>query len=228
MNDLPVPALPVPALHIDGGGLFPVRRIFCVGQNYAGHVREMGGNPDRDPPFFFSKPADAVLVDDEAMPYPARTTDLHHEVELVVAIGKSGADIAVDNAIDHVWGYTVGLDMTRRDLQAAAKAERRPWDMAKGFDCSAPTGALVPASRIGHPASGTIALQVNGEIRQSADLDEMIWSIPEIIAELSTYVRLEPGDLIFTGTPEGVGPVERGDRIDAAIAGVGKISVTIA
>lgn len=227
MNDLPVPVLPAPALSVEGGGRFPVRRIFCVGQNYAGHVREMGGNPDRDPPFFFTKPADAVPVDKDIMPYPPRTTNLHHEVELVVAIGRSGADIPVDTAIDHVWGYTIGIDMTRRDLQAAAKAARRPWDMAKGFDCSAPIGALVAASRIGHPASGTIALQVNGEIRQSADLDEMIWSISEIIAELSTYVRLEPGDLIFTGTPEGVGPVVRGDRIDAAIAGVGKITVTI-
>lgn len=227
MNELPVPTLSIPALRIEGGGSFPVRRIFCVGQNYAGHVREMGGKPDRDPPFFFSKPADTLLADGETMPYPPRTTNLHHEVELVVAIGKRGADIRVDSAIDHVWGYAIGLDMTRRDLQASAKAERRPWDMAKGFDCSAPTGPLVPASQIGHPASGIISLQVNGEIRQNGNLAEMIWSIPEIISELSSYVMLEPGDLIFTGTPEGVGPVVCGDRLEASIAGVGTIFVTI-
>jgi len=206
---------------------FPVRRIFCVGRNYADHAREMGYDPDREPPFFFTKPADALVISGAATPYPSRTQDFHHEVELVVAIGIAGSEIPVAGALRHVWGYAVGIDMTRRDLQAEARESSRPWDMAKGFDASAPIGVLYPASAIGHPSDGEISLQVNGEARQHADLRELIWNVPEIIAELSTLVRLEPGDLIYTGTPAGVGAVIRGDRITASIAGLGSLETAI-
>lgn len=220
----PPPAVTVP---IAGGGLFPVRRIYCIGRNYADHAREMGHDPDREPPFFFTKPADAILVDGADMPYPPRTEDLHFEIELVVAIGRGGADIPAANALDHVWGYAVGLDMTRRDLQAEAKKAGRPWDMAKGFDHSAPIGELVAAAGIGHLASGAITLSVNGETRQSGDIGDMIWGIAESIAFLSGLVELAPGDLIFTGTPAGVGACKRGDRLEGAIAGVGVVSTRI-
>ncbi|WP_084250002.1 fumarylacetoacetate hydrolase family protein [Sphingomonas mali] len=206
---------------------FPVRRIFCVGRNYAEHAREMGADPDRESPFFFCKPADSVVVGGAPTPYPARTRLLHHEVELVVAIGIVGAEIPVAAALDHVWGYAVGIDMTRRDLQAEAKSHGRPWDMAKGFDASAPLGRLFPVGSVGHPHAGEISLQVNGEARQRADIGELIWNVSEIIAELSTLVRLEPGDLIYTGTPAGVGPVVRGDRITASIAGLGSLETVI-
>ncbi|MEG3176713.1 fumarylacetoacetate hydrolase family protein [Sphingomonas sp. RB3P16] len=210
------------------GQVFPVRRIFCVGRNYADHAREMGSDPDREAPFFFTKPADAVVVSGQPIPYPPRTKDLHHEVELVVAIGTGGADIPPARALEHVWGYAVGIDLTRRDLQAAAKAQRRPWDMAKGFDASAVVGDVASAAVIGHPAAGSIDLSVNGYIRQSSDLAEMIWSVPDLVAELSGFVTLHPGDLIFTGTPAGVGPLEVGDRVRAAIAGVGTFESIIA
>lgn len=206
---------------------FPVRRIFCVGRNYADHAREMGYDPDREPPFFFTKPADAIVTSGAATPYPSRTQDFHHEVELVVAIGTAGSDITVADALGHVWGYAVGVDMTRRDLQAEARESSRPWDMAKGFDASAPIGALFPASAVGHPSDGNISLQVNGEARQHADLSELIWNVSEIIAELSTLVRLEAGDLIYTGTPAGVGAVVRGDKITASIAGLGSLETVI-
>jgi fumarylpyruvate hydrolase len=206
---------------------FPVRRIYCVGQNYADHAREMGNDPDRNPPFFFTKPADAVVPSGGQAPYPPKTSNLHHEIELVVAIGKGGSDIPVDQALDHVFGYTVGVDLTRRDLQAEAKKAGRPWDMAKGFDHSAPMASLHPAAEIGHPASGRIWLKVNDEARQDSDLAKQIWSVPEAVSYLSTLVRLEPGDLLMTGTPEGVGAMVRGDRISGGIEGVGEITVTI-
>jgi fumarylpyruvate hydrolase len=220
------PAQPVVPV-ADDGGFFPVRRIFCVGRNYAEHAREMGHDPDREPPFFFTKPADALVISGADTPYPAATADLHHEIELVVAISREGADIAAASALDHVWGYAAGIDLTRRDLQALAKKLARPWDMAKAFDHSAPIGDLAPASRIGHPASGRIALTVNGELRQEGDLSELIWSVPEAIAYLSTFVTLMPGDLIFTGTPAGVAAIVRGDRLEGTIDGVGTIGTTI-
>jgi fumarylpyruvate hydrolase len=207
----------IAAVPVQGGGLFPVRRIFCVGRNYAAHTREMGGDPTR-----------ALLTGGAPLPYPPMTQDLHHEMELVAAIGTGGADIAEADALTHVWGYAAGLDMTRRDLQGQAKKEGKPWDMGKGFDHAAPIGDLAPAARIGHPAAGPIELRVNGTLRQSADLATMIWSVPETIACLSRLVRLAPGDLIFTGTPEGVAAVRRGDRLEGRIAGVGGVSTTIA
>ncbi|MEO6015411.1 MAG: fumarylacetoacetate hydrolase family protein [Devosia sp.] len=213
---------------VGGGGRFPVRRIYCVGRNYAEHAREMGHDPSEAPPFFFGKPADTLVLDGHAMPYPSETADLHHEIELVAAIGQGGADIAVDNALDYVWGYAVGLDMTRRDRQADAKKGGRPWDMAKGFDHSAPIGSIAPSHVIGHPGRGSIALSVNGAIRQQGDIADMIWDLPHVIASLSHWVELRPGDLIFTGTPAGVGPVVRGDRLDGEIAGIGTVTTTIA
>jgi fumarylpyruvate hydrolase len=206
---------------------FPVHRIYCVGRNYAKHAREMGMDPDREPPFFFSKPADALVANGTPVPYPPRTSNLHHELELVVAIGTGGRDIPLDRALAHVYGYAVGLDLTRRDLQFAAREQGRPWDVAKGFDCSAPVSAIRPAAEMGHLDRGTIWLEVNGETRQRANLSEMIWSVPEIVAELSTYFELRPGDLIFTGTPEGVGPVRRGDSLVGGIDGLETLRTTI-
>lgn len=217
----------VSAVPVVGGGLFPVRRIFCVGRNYAEHVREMGGDPDREEPFFFTKPADAVVTEGGAMPYPPATADLHHEMELVVAIGTGGVDIDEVHALDHVFGYAAGLDMTRRDLQAAAKKAGRPWDMAKGFDYSAPIGDIYPAATIGHPSAGMIELKVNGTVRQTSDLAKMIWNIPETIAYLSRQVQLSAGDLIMTGTPEGVAAVVRGDVLEGSITGVGTVRTVI-
>ena len=206
---------------------FPVHRIYCVGRNYAKHAREMGMDPDREPPFFFSKPADALVANGTPVPYPSRTSNLHHELELVVAIGTGGRDIALDRALAHVYGYAVGLDLTRRDLQFAARDQGRPWDVAKGFDHSAPMSAIRPAADMGHIEQGAIWLEVNGETRQRANLSEMIWSVPEIVAELSTYYELRPGDLIFTGTPEGVGPVRRGDSLVGGIDGLETLRITI-
>lgn len=224
-------AIPAPeqaAVAIAGAtALFPVRRIFCVGRNYAEHVREMG-NDLREPPFFFSKPADALVAEDATIPYPPATADLHHEAELVVAIGLGGRDIAEADALDHVWGYAPGNDLTRRDLQAEAKRAGRPWDMAKGFDRSAVCGALVPAARIGHPREGRITCTVNGEVRQQGDLSEMIWPLPAILAHLSALVALAPGDLVYTGTPAGVGPLVRGDSCTVEIHGIGRVTTRIA
>jgi fumarylpyruvate hydrolase len=227
MADFVIPPPPQAVVPVAGGGVFPIRRIFCVGRNYAAHSREMGGDPEREAPFFFTKPADAVVITGADCPYPSATHDLHHEMELVVAIGTGGADIAAADALSHVFGYAAGIDLTRRDLQAEAKKTGRPWDMAKGFDASAPIGAIAPASRIGHPARGRIALSVNGTPRQSADLADMIWSVPEIIAALSRLVRLAPGDLIFTGTPEGVAAVRAGDALAGEIEGVGTVATAI-
>ncbi|SIO53138.1 fumarylpyruvate hydrolase [Rhodovulum sp. ES.010] len=206
---------------------FPVRRIFCVGRNYAEHVREMG-NDEREPPFFFTKPADALVGDGATVPYPPATADLHHEAELVAAIGLGGAAIPEADALSHVWGYAPGNDLTRRDLQAEAKSMGRPWDMAKGFDASAVCGALVPAARLGHPAAGRILCTVNGAPRQDGDLSEMIWPLPAILAHLSRLVTLAPGDLIYTGTPAGVGPLAPGETCSVEIRGIGRVTTQIA
>jgi len=206
---------------------FPVHRIYCVGRNYAEHVREMGADPHRAPPCFFSKPADAVVANGAAVPYPPHTQDLHHEIELVVAIGRAGREIALDAALKHVFGYAVGNDLTRRDLQAAAREQGLPWDVAKGFDHSAPVTAIGRASEVGHLARGAIWLEVNGEPRQRADLSEMIWSVPEIVSELSAYFELQAGDLIFTGTPAGVGRLVRGDSLLGGIDGLDTLRTTI-
>ncbi|HEX7023079.1 MAG TPA: fumarylacetoacetate hydrolase family protein [Trueperaceae bacterium] len=205
---------------------FPVRRVFCVGRNYAEHAIEMGHDPDREPPFFFNKPADAVVPTGSFLRYPVATEDLHHEIELVVALARGGASIARDGALEHVFGYAVGLDMTRRDLQGQAKKMGRPWDMSKGFDQSAPMSALRSAAEIGHPEKGAIWLRINNETRQEGDLSQQIWKVPETIAYLSTLVELRPGDLIMTGTPKGVGKVVRGDRLEGHIQGVGELTVT--
>jgi fumarylpyruvate hydrolase len=205
--------------------VFPVARVFCVGRNYAEHSIEMGHDPDREPPFFFMKPANAV-VPPGTLPFPTQTRDLHHEIELVVALGAGGRDISAERALDHVFGYAVGLDMTRRDLQTEAKKAGRPWDMAKGFDQSAPTGSIRTVEDIGHPTQGAVWLRINGEPRQEGDLDQQIWTVPETISLLSTLVSLRPGDLIMTGTPKGVGRVEPGDHLDGHIDGVGDLSVS--
>lgn len=206
---------------------FPVHRIYCVGRNYADHVREMGSDPKRDPPIFFSKPADAVVANGSPVRYPARTSNLHHEIELVVAIGRGGRDISLERGLDHVFGYAVGNDLTRRDLQVAAKNHGAPWDVAKGFDQSAPISAIRRVAEIGRLDAGTIWLEVNGESRQRSDLSEMIWSVSEIVSELSAYFELQPGDLIFTGTPAGVGAVVRGDSLVGGIDGLETLRTTI-
>ncbi len=218
---------PVPALAIAGRDeLWPVARIWCVGRNYAAHAREMGADPDREPPFFFAKPATALVIDGR-VPYPPQTRDLQHEVELVVAIHQGGRDIAVQHALGHVFGYAVGVDLTRRDLQHEAKKAGRPWDLAKGFDFSAPCSPLQPAERIGHVDSGRIELSIDGELKQCGDLRDMLWSVAETVSALSRSVALLPGDLIFTGTPEGVGPLQPGAVVDCAIEGVASLRVTI-
>lgn len=211
---------------------FPVRRIFCVGRNYADHAREMGAHDQadgREPPFFFSKPGDAVVggTGEVAVAYPPQTANLHHEVELVVALGAGGANVAVDTADSLIFGYAVGLDLTRRDLQARAKEKSHPWDMSKGFDQSAVAGAIVPVAVCGHPRQGRIWLEVNGAVKQDGDLAAMMWNIPEIIAKLSAFVKLEAGDLIYTGTPAGVGPLQRGDVLRAGVEGVGTLDARI-
>jgi len=218
-----------PSLAVFGSSArFPIRRVFCVGRNYATHAREMGSDPDREPPFFFMKPADAVVPAEGALPYPCATRDLHHEIELVVALRSGGADIPGDEALAKVWGYGVGIDLTRRDLQAVAKDAGRPWDMAKGFDASAPCTPLRPVSAFGHPAGdASIRILVNGEVRQDGALSEMIWPIADIISHLSRLVTLAPGDLIFTGTPGGVGALQPGDRVRGEVAGVNEFDLEI-
>ena len=218
---------PIVSVPVAGGGHFPVRRVFCVGRNYAAHAREMGSDPDREPPFFFMKPADALVLNDADMPYPAQTKDLHHEMEMVVAIGSCGKDIPVGDALNHVYGYACGLDMTRRDIQNQAKKEGRPWDMGKGFDKSAPISAIVPASRIGHIGKGLIELKVNGKVTQTSDLSMLIWSVSETISYLSGLVELAPGDLIYSGTPEGVAAVKVGDIMEGTVEGVGTITCRV-
>jgi fumarylpyruvate hydrolase len=206
---------------------FAIHRIFCVGRNYADHAREMGHDPNREPPFFFMKPANTIVSDGGNFPYPSLSNDVHHEVELVVALAKGGSDIRADQALEHVYGYAVGLDMTRRDLQSEAKKLGRPWDTGKAFDHSAPCGELVPASICGHLSTGTIALTVNGQAKQSGDLKDLIWNVPETIAYLSTLFTLMPGDLIYTGTPAGVAAVKPGDRMHASIHGLPDLSIQV-
>ena len=218
-----VPAIPV----VGTDALFPVHRVYCVGRNYAAHAVEMGGDPDREPPFFFQKNPDNLDAGG-TFPYPPASGDVHFEIELFVALGTGGTDIAVDAALGHVYGYGVGIDMTRRDLQARAKELQRPWEVAKAFESSAPCSAIVTASAIGHPESGAIWLDVNGARRQTGDLNQMIWKVPEMIAHLSGLFTLRPGDVIFTGTPAGVGPVARGDVLHGHVDGVGEIQVRVA
>jgi fumarylpyruvate hydrolase len=226
MTDYVLTPPPAAAVPVEGSAsLFPVRRILCVGRNYAAHRREMGGD-DREPPFFFAKPADAVAPPGAAVPYPSVTANLHHEIELVVALGKGGADISPEDAPDLIWGYAAGVDLTRRDLQNAAKDKGQPWESAKGFDASAPIGLIRPAARCGD-VQGRISLSVNGQFRQDAKVSDMIWNVAEIIAQASRLWRLAPGDLIFTGTPEGVGPLVRGDRVEGEIEGVGTVGFTV-
>jgi fumarylpyruvate hydrolase len=221
------PPPPRVALPVTGSdALFPVRRVYCVGRNYADHAVEMGAD-SREPPFFFSKPADALVAGGGDVPYPPLTGNLQHEVELVVALAAGGAQIPVARALDCVFGYAVGLDLTRRDVQQRAKDKGHPWDMAKGFDHSAPIGAIAPLTTSGHPAQGAIQLRVNGQLRQSGDLGQMSWKVAEVIANLSTHIRLAAGDLIFTGTPAGVSTVVRGDLLEAVVAGVGELTVKL-
>ena len=209
-------------------GRFPVRRIYCVGRNYAAHAREMGHDPDREAPFFFQKNPDSLLPSGSKFPYPAASGDVHFEIELVCAIGRGGAGVPASDALAHVWGYAVGIDMTRRDLQGAAKKVGRPWEAGKAFEHAAPCSRVHPVNVVGHPAAGRIWLDVNGETRQDGDLNELIWSVPEIIEQLSGLFTLAPGDLIFTGTPAGVGPVARGDVLTGGVEGVDTIEIEVA
>jgi fumarylpyruvate hydrolase len=228
MTDYVFAPRPQPFLPVKGtDALFPVHRIYCVGQNYADHAIEMGGDPTRNPPFFFQKNPDSLVINGGDFPYPPKTEDVHHEIELVIALKTGGIDIPVEKALDHVFGYAVGIDMTRRDLQAVAKKAGRPWEVAKAFEHSAPCSAIAPVSDVGHPQSASISLSINGETRQSGDLNQMIWKVAETISYLSSLFELQPGDLIFTGTPAGVGPVQRGDRLVGKVDGVGSVSVTV-
>ncbi|MDH4396542.1 MAG: fumarylacetoacetate hydrolase family protein [Limnobacter sp.] len=218
----------VPSLPIEGSQQqFPIHRVYCVGRNYADHAREMGHDPDREPPFFFNKHPDSLISGGQDFPYPTATSDVHHEIELVVALKSGGTNIPVDEAMQHVFGYAVGLDMTRRDIQAIAKSKGHPWSTAKAFDHAAPCTALVPASKIGHPQKGQIHLDINGVRKQTGDLSSMIWSIPETIAHLSRLFELKAGDVIFTGTPSGVGPVSRGDFLEGEVEGVAKLKLRV-
>ena len=217
-----------PNVAVVGGGRFPVRRIFCAGRNYADHVREMGNDPNSEPPVFFTKPADAVVESDTTIAYPLNTGNLHHEIELVVAIGKGGAKVDARDAADFVWGYGVGVDLTRRDRQNEAKKAGQPWDVSKAFDQSAPMGALTRRAQAGDMQEGRIWLSVNGETKQDADLREMIWGVPEIIAAVSRSWALAPGDLIFTGTPAGVGPLQPGDEVAGGVDGLSEVRFSIA
>ena len=211
---------------VEGGGVFPVRRVYCIGRNYAAHAIEMGHDPDREPPFFFQKNPDSLDASGE-MPYPVGTSDLQHEIEMMVALKSGGRDIALEDALSHVWGYGVALDMTRRDLQGDAKKLGRPWEIGKSFEHSAPISPLLPVSQVGHPSTGEITLHVNGALRQEGDLAQMIWKTPEIIRYLSQYFELAAGDVILTGTPAGVGPVARGDVIEGKVAGLGTLRVRV-
>ncbi|NNL74594.1 MAG: fumarylacetoacetate hydrolase family protein [Silicimonas sp.] len=218
---------PVTALPIAGSDEhFPVRRVYCIGRNYAAHAVEMGHDPDREPPFFFQKNPDNLDPSGQ-FPYPSRSSDVHHEAELAVMLKSGGTDIATADALDHVFGYALALDMTRRDLQAAQKKMGRPWEIGKAFERSAPVGPVHPAGKTGHLASGQIRLTVNGEVRQEGDLTQMIWKVPEMIAYLSKYFELAAGDVILSGTPSGVGPVARGDLIEMSVAGLGSMTVNV-
>lgn len=221
MNDYVFTPPSIPTVAVEGTlSRFPVHRIYCVGRNYAAHAREMGQDPEREPPFFFMKPADAIVPNHQTIGFPSRTNNLHHEIELVVALGQGGINVSADRALELVFGYAVGNDLTRRDLQAEARDKGRPWTTGKAFDRSAVISAIHPASRIGHPQTGRIWLNVNGQLRQQGDLRDLIWSVPEVIAELSTLFELAPGDLIFTGTPAGVAALAPGDKLEGGVEGV--------
>ena len=227
-----IPKSPRPTVAVAGGDdLFPVRRIYCVGRNYAEHAREMGHDPDREPPFFFQKSPDnlvaATAPEGGDFPYPGQSDNVHFEIELVAALSGGGTDIPEDKALDQVWGYAAGLDMTRRDLQGQAKKMGRPWDVGKAFEYSAPIGLIHPAAETGHLSEGRIWLNVNGETRQDGNLNQLIWSLPEVIAHLSGLFELRPGDLIFTGTPAGVGPVQKGDVMEGGVEDLSEIKVTV-
>ena len=226
-NRYVIPPPPQAAIAVAGSDkVFPVRRIWCVGRNYVEHIREMGQD-ERLPPFYFAKHPDTIVPDGGTVPYPQLTKDMHHEVELVVALKSGGRNIPVAKANDHIWGYGVGIDLTRRDLQIASRDLKRPWEVGKAFDHSAPCGPLKPVSETGHPAKGYIRLKCNGQIRQDGDLNQLIWNVPEIIANLSETVTLEPGDIIMTGTPAGVAATVAGDKLECEIEGVGTLTVTI-
>lgn len=226
MTNYVIPAPEVAAIPVAGSGAFPVRRIYCIGRNYAAHAVEMGHDPDREPPFFFQKNP-SNLDPSGVFPYPDKTSDVHHEVELVVALKSGGTNIPLDKALDHVWGYAIGLDMTRRDLQGEAKKLGRPWEIGKAFERSGPVGPLHPVSETGHLSEGRIELKVNGVVRQEGDLNQMIWKVPEMISYLSDYFELAPGDIIMSGTPSGVGAVVKGDTMEASIAGLGSLTVKV-
>jgi fumarylpyruvate hydrolase len=222
-----IPAPAVTTVAVTNGDSFPVRRIYCVGRNYAAHAREMGHDPNREPPFFFMKPADAIVASGSTIAYPSQTADYHYEIEMVVALKGGGRDVPVEKALDLVYGYAVGLDMTRRDMQSVAKKMQRPWDMSKGFDQSAPCSAISPVSEVGYPSKGAIWLKVNDELRQQGDLSDLIWNIAETISSLSGLVELAPGDLIYSGTPEGVGAVKKGETMHGHVDGLTDLMITI-
>ncbi|MDO9638282.1 MAG: fumarylacetoacetate hydrolase family protein [Pseudotabrizicola sp.] len=227
MSDYAFNPPPLVTLPVEGSdALFPVRRVYCIGRNYAAHAIEMGHDPNREPPFFFQKNPDN-LTTGNTFPYPDQTNDVHHEIEMIVALKSGGKTIAPDKALNHVFGYGVGLDMTRRDLQGVAKEMGRPWEIGKAFEGSAPVSALRPVSDVGHPAAGLVQLKVNGAVKQTGDLNQMIWKVPEMISYLSDFFELAAGDVIMTGTPSGVGPVVRGDVMECHVAGVGDLKITV-
>lgn len=226
MTDFVIPAPATPTIPVSGGGAFPVRRVYCIGRNYAAHAVEMGHDPDREAPFFFQKNPDNLDPSGE-FPYPPHSNDVHHEVELIVALKSGGTNIPLDKALDHVWGYAVCLDMTRRDLQGEAKKAGRPWEIGKAFERSGPVGPLVPVSRTGHLSQGRVELKVNGAVKQEGDLNQMIWKVPEMISYLSEYFELKAGDIIMSGTPSGVGAVVKGDVMEASIEGIGSLTVKV-
>ncbi|MDH5453348.1 MAG: fumarylacetoacetate hydrolase family protein [Paracoccaceae bacterium] len=226
MPDYVIPTPPVADIPVAGGGRFPVRRVYCIGRNYAAHAIEMGHDPDREPPFFFQKNPDNLDASGD-FPYPEKTSDVHHEVELLVALKSGGTNIPVANALDHVWGYGLSLDMTRRDLQGEAKKLGRPWEIGKAFERSGPVGPLHPVSEVGHLDQGRIELKVNGTVKQEGDLNQMIWKVPEMISYLSDYFELAAGDVIMSGTPSGVGPIRRGDKMEASVEGLGVLLVKV-
>ncbi len=223
---IPVPRPPSVAVH-NTSDRFPIHRVYCVGRNYSDHAREMGHDPDREPPFFFQKNPDTIVADGGEFPYPSRTADVHHEIELVVALADGGEDIPERDALDLIYGYSVGLDMTRRDLQSGMKKMGRPWEIGKAFEYATPCAPVRPAREVGHPTCGSIWLKVNGHMRQQGDLNQMIWSVPETLAHLSRFFTLAPGDLIYTGTPAGVGAVARGDILHGGIEGVGELTIAV-
>lgn len=226
MPDFVIPAPTTPSIPVSGGGAFPVRRVYCIGRNYAAHAIEMGHDPDREAPFFFQKNPNNLDSTGE-FPYPPHSSDVHHEVELVVALKSGGSNIPLDQALNHVWGYAVSLDMTRRDLQGEAKKQGRPWEIGKAFERSGPVGPLHSVEKVGHLNHGRIELKVNGALKQEGDMNQMIWKVPEMISYLSEYFELQAGDVIMSGTPSGVGAVVRGDVMEASIEGLGNLVVKV-